>query len=71
MKELFRKIIEEKLREFHLKEIDGMKLYLLKNKGKYPALYGRIGGKLHYVCSDPDQVGEKVKNIIDNYLKNK
>ena len=71
MKELFRKIIEEKLREYHGKVVKGAKLYVLKNKGKYPALYGRIGGKLYYVCSDPDDLDKKLDKVIDKHNKNK
>ena len=65
--ETFKKLIEEGLRKYHLKQIGEYRLYYLKKKTSFQShgVYARKkGGKLMYLTADPDKVLEKLQEKI-------
>ena len=63
LKESYKKLMEEGLKSFHLKQIGEYKLYYIKNKKSQGVFAKKKGGKLTYLTADPDKVEEKLKAL--------
>ena len=63
LKESYKKLVEQALKNYHLKQIGEYKLYYVKNKKSQGVFARKKGGKLVYLTADPDKVEEKLKEI--------
>ncbi len=69
LKDSYKKLVEQGLKAFHLKQIGEYKLYYIKNKKSQGVFAKKKGGKLTYLTADPDLVEAKIKAIAAKETK--